>query len=151
MKAVIQRVLRASVDVGGSITGSCGRGLLVLLGVARDDTEEDARLLCEKILKLRIFEDEKGKMNLSVTDTGGGMLTVPNFTLLADCSHGNRPDFFASESPQRAKELFDYYLNYLRAKTGDAQSGVFGADMRVDIINDGPVTIVIDSEIFKKR
>ncbi|NLK39577.1 MAG: D-tyrosyl-tRNA(Tyr) deacylase [Clostridiales bacterium] len=151
MKAVIQRVCRASVTVDGQITGRCDKGLLVLLGIARGDTEQDARMMCEKILKLRIFQDEKGKMNKSVADVGGKVLTVPNFTLLADCSGGNRPDFFGAEAPLRARELFESFLDYMKEQTGSAEAGVFGAEMAVELLNDGPVTIVLDSKIFKKR
>lgn len=151
MKAVIQRVRRARVSVGGVVTGEIDRGLLVLLGVARGDTEADARLLCEKIVRLRVFEDERRKMNLSAADIGGGILTVPNFTLQADCRRGNRPDFTGAEAPERARELFEFFLECVRERTDGAPAGVFGAEMAVELCNDGPVTIVLDSEIFKKR
>ena len=151
MTAVLQRVKRASVSVDGSITGSVGTGLMILLGVRTGDTEEDADLLCTKISRLRIFDDEDGRMNLSVCDVGGGALVVSNFTLLADYSHGNRPNYIAAERPARANQLYQYFSERLGCllPAGTA-CGVFGADMCVEIENDGPVTIVMDSEKLRK-
>ncbi len=151
MRAVIQRVSRASVKVGGVCKGACENGLLVLLCAAKGDTEEDALKMCRKICNLRIFKDSEGRMNRSVLDIGGGILTVPNFTLLADCKGGNRPDFFAAEEAGRARELFEHFLDCVAENIGQAPAGVFGAEMEVELVNDGPVTIILDSEIFRKR
>ncbi|MBQ7337749.1 MAG: D-tyrosyl-tRNA(Tyr) deacylase [Clostridia bacterium] len=151
MKAVIQRVASASVFIDGVIVGKCAQGLMVLLGIAADDTEEDARIMTQKLIKLRIFCDEQGKMNRSVADIGGEMLVVSNFTLLADTSHGNRPSFIGAGDPTRAEELYKYVLSELH-KTGiPVQSGRFGADMRVSIENDGPVTILLDTAQWIKK
>lgn len=147
MIAVIQRVSSASVSVDGRQTGAVGAGLMILLGAARGDTESAGERLANKIAKLRIFEDENGKMNRSVCDIGGGALVVSNFTLLADYSHGNRPNYLAAEAPERARQLYDDFCNRLGALLpAGVQTGVFGADMQVSIENDGPVTIVMDSE-----
>lgn len=152
MKAVIQRVKRASVSVGGEIVGKCEQGLMILLGVAKGDGEADAQALASKILKLRIFSDENGKMNLSVIDIGGEALVVSQFTLLANYVHGNRPDYLSSEAPQRAKELYEYFSSLLEEGVSCVEKGIFGADMEVSILNDGPVTIVMDSsELIKSR
>lgn len=150
MKAVLQRVKRSEVMVDGSVVGSCGAGLMILLGVAVGDTEQDACALASKILKLRIFEDENGKMNKSITDIGGEALVVSQFTLLANYKGGNRPDYLASEKPARANELYEYFSELMRASLSHVGNGVFGADMEVTIINDGPVTIVMDSADLKK-
>lgn len=150
MKAVLQRVKCASVAVDGETVGECGGGLLVLLGVADGDTEEDARLLAAKILKLRIFCDDNGKMNLSLLDVGGEMLVVSQFTLLADYSHGNRPDFFGSAKPDEANRLYEYFVSLVGADLGHVGTGIFGADMKVSLVNDGPVTIVMDSLVLRK-
>lgn len=151
MTAVIQRVLGATVIADGVKSGEVGHGLMILLGVAQGDGEADAKVLAEKIAKLRIFEDEAGKMNLSVCDIGGGALVVSNFTLLADYSHGNRPNYLGAAAPERANELYEYFVSLLSPLLPQGvQTGVFGADMRVDICNDGPVTIVMDSEKLKK-
>ena len=151
MKAVLQRVSEASVSVNGEIVGKCGAGLMILLGVAKGDTEEDARLLAEKILKLRIFCDEQGKMNRSVVDTNGELLVISQFTLLANYSHGNRPDYLESAPPAEAKALYEYFTELVSAGVRHTGTGIFGADMKVSLINDGPVTIVMDSEILKKK
>ena len=150
MTAVLQRVSEASVTIDGKTTGVIGRGLLILLGVARDDDESDAGLLCEKISKLRIFEDVNEKMNLSVVDIGGKPLLISNFTLLADCRHGNRPDFFGAEAPDKAKLLYESFKRTLSQKL-PVESGEFGADMRVSLVNDGPVTITLDSRALTKK
>ena len=152
MIAVLQRVTSAFCVVEGELIGQCGEGLMILLGVKAGDDEADARLLAEKIAKLRIFEDENGKMNRSVNDISGSALVVSQFTLLANYSHGNRPDYLASEKPGRAKELYEYF-SALLAKlllSGKVQTGRFGADMKLEIHNDGPVTIVMDSAVLKK-
>lgn len=150
MIAVIQRVKNSSVSVEGELCGECGRGLMILLGVAEGDSEEDARLLSSKILKLRIFSDENGKMNLSVKDVGGEALIVSNFTLLANYKKGNRPDYMSATAPTRANELYEYFTSLMRAELEHVATGEFGADMAVSILNDGPVTIVMDSQILKK-
>lgn len=149
MIAVLQRVSRAGVSVDGVQTGSVGAGFLILLGVAKEDTEQDAGRLSEKIAALRVFEDENGKMNRSVVQIGGGALVVSNFTLLADYSHGNRPDFMGAAPPDKAKALYERFIDLLGEHI-PVQSGVFGTDMDVFIENDGPVTIVMDSEKLRK-
>ena len=151
MKAVLQRVKRSEVRIEHELVGSCGAGLMILLGVAAGDTEADAEALAAKILKLRIFEDENGKMNRSITDVSGEALVVSQFTLLANYKSGNRPDYFASEKPDRANELYEYFSSLMREQLSHVGNGVFGADMEVTIINDGPVTIVMDSEELKKN
>ncbi len=150
MIAVIQRVARASVNVGERTTAECGEGLLILLGVADSDDESDAEVLAEKIPKLRIFSDENGKMNLSLTDVGGEAIVVSNFTLLANYRHGNRPDFFAAAKPTRADELYMHFVACLEKRVKRVGTGEFGADMLVHIENSGPVTMVLQSEILKK-
>ena len=149
MIAVIQRVNNATVYADGNFSGEIGRGLYILLGVAKGDTEEDARLLAEKISKLRIFSDENGKMNLSLMDVDGEVLVVSNFTLNANYSHGNRPDYFASAAPEEANKLYELFKSIMASKTKNLASGVFGADMRTNMSTDGPVTIVMNSEILK--
>lgn len=152
MIAVIQRVKRASVTVEGRVTGSCERGLAILLGVKNGDSENDASLLAAKISKLRIFSDENGKMNLSVNDISGDIVVVSQFTLLANYSHGNRPDYLNAAPPDEADRLYEFFKGELSSLiNGKVSSGVFGADMIYEIINDGPVTIVMDSEVLKKR
>ena len=150
MIAVIQRVSSAQVSVDGKSAGQWGKGLMVLLGVAAGDTEEDARLLAAKIVKLRIFCDENGKMNLSILDIGGEMLIVSQFTLLADTSHGNRPSFLGAGSPEHANQLYEYFVTLVRAEGIPTQTGRFGADMDVALVNDGPVTLILDSDRMRK-
>ena len=150
MKAVLQRVRSASVVADGIPSGSCGTGLLILLGVGQGDTETDARLLAEKIAKLRIFSDENGKMNRSVTDVGGGAVVVSNFTLLADYSHGNRPNYLGAAPPKEAAFLYDRFVALLRLHVSHVGCGVFGADMRISMVADGPVTVVMDSTVLRK-
>ena len=151
MKAVIQRVTRASVTVEGEIISSINGGLLILLGVADGDTRRDAEVLADKIANLRIFSDSEDKMNLSLLTTGGEALVVSQFTLCADCRKGRRPDFFGAAKPDIADELYEYFCERIK-NTGvnDVQKGVFGADMKVELLNDGPVTILIDSGDLKK-
>ena len=151
MKAVIQRVSHASVEVDGQIVGSCQRGYLILLGVAEEDTELDAELLCKKIAALRIFRDENDKMNLSIRDIDGEALVISQFTLLANYRHGNRPDFLASAKPEEANRLYEYFKELLSRELRRVECGIFGADMKVSLTNDGPVTICMDSEVLKKK
>lgn len=150
MRAVIQRVSASSVVSDGIPTGKTNAGLVVLLGVKRGDDESDAVRLAEKIGKLRIFSDENGKMNKSAIDIGGSALVISNFTLYANYAHGNRPDYFDSEEPSRANELYETFSKKL-AEFLPVSTGVFGADMKIDMCADGPVTIVMDSETLKKE
>lgn len=145
MKLVIQRTASASVKTDGHIAGSIGKGLLVLVGVMKGDTEKDAAAAAAKTVKMRIFEDENGKMNLALADVGGSLLAVSNFTLCADCTHGNRPDFFGSAPPAEAKRLYEYFITCVGNAGIHTESGVFGADMKVSLVNDGPVTVMLDS------
>ncbi|MBE6565730.1 MAG: D-tyrosyl-tRNA(Tyr) deacylase [Ruminococcaceae bacterium] len=151
MRAVIQRVSSASVEVDGKIVGSCGKGYLILLGVAEGDIEADADLLCKKIAALRIFRDENEKMNLSIRDVDGEALVISQFTLYANYRHGNRPDFLASAKPDEANRLYEYFKTILSREVRRVECGIFGADMKVSLINDGPVTICMDSEVLKKK
>ena len=151
MIAVLQRVFNATVFADGVLSGSIGKGLYILLGVEKNDTEEDVRVLVEKIAKLRIFSDENGKMNLSVQDVGGEILVVSNFTLNANYSHGNRPDYFASASPDVANELYKKFKSVFSQKVGRVESGIFGTDMRTEMSTDGPVTIVMHSSVLLGR
>jgi D-tyrosyl-tRNA(Tyr) deacylase len=149
MIAVIQRVLRASVKVDGAVVGECGHGLAILLGVARGDSVEDADKLMAKISKLRIFCDENGKMNLSVNDVGGSALVISQFTLLANYAKGNRPDYFNAAPPDEANTLYEYFCEgFEKLIPGDVGRGIFGADMECEFINNGPVTIVMDSKVL---
>jgi len=146
MRAVVQRVTRASVTVEQEITGEIGQGLLVLLGVAEDDAESDADYLADKIAGLRIFEDEAGKMNLSVVDSGGAVLAVSQFTLYGDVRRGRRPSFDAAARPERARELYEYFVGRIRAAGLRCETGRFQAMMEVELVNSGPVTILLDSK-----
>ena len=150
MRAVIQRVRSASVEVDGVTVGSVEKGFLVLLGVMDGDTEKEAAVLAAKTAKLRIFEDADEKMNLSLLDVGGGALVVSQFTLCADVKKGNRPSFTPSAAPAEAERLYEYYMDCLRAEgVNEVAHGSFGADMQVSLVNDGPVTILFDSETWK--
>ena len=149
MKAVIQRVTSASVHVDGELIGSCGHGLLILLGVAQGDTEEDLERMLQKMVKLRIFEDENGKMNRSVQDIDGEMLVVSQFTLLANYKHGNRPDYLGVAAPAEANRLYELFLERAKTYVRHVGHGQFGADMKVSLLNDGPVTIVMESDVLK--
>ena len=149
MKAVIQRVTSASVHVDGELIGSCGHGLLILLGVAQGDTEEDLERMLQKIVKLRIFEDENGKMNRSVQDIDGEMLVVSQFTLLANYKHGNRPDYLGAAAPAEANRLYEMFLERAKTYVRHVGHGRFGAGMKVSLLNDGPVTIVMESDVLK--
>jgi D-aminoacyl-tRNA deacylase len=145
MRAVVQRVSRAQVRVGGEVAGAIGRGLLVLLGVAREDGEVEARALAEKVAALRIFEDAAGKMNLAVGDVSGGVLVVSQFTLLGDARKGNRPGFIDAAPPEDANRLYEVFCGVVREKGLAVAQGVFRAHMEVELVNDGPVTILLDS------
>lgn len=146
MRAVIQRVTEASVTVDGKTTGSCGKGFMVLLGVMDGDTRHEAEVLAAKTAKLRVFEDENGKMNRSVLDIDGEILCISQFTLCADVKKGNRPSFTPSAPPQKANELYEYYMSaLLKEGVRKVDKGIFGADMSVSLVNDGPVTIVFDT------
>lgn len=145
MRAVIQRVLRASVTVDGAIVGQIERGLLVLLGVHQTDTAAQGRWLADKVAGLRIFQDAEGKMNFNVQDAGGGILVVSQFTLYGDCQKGRRPSFIDAAQPAVAEPLYEQFANNLRALGIPVATGKFGADMQVELVNDGPVTIIIDS------
>ena len=152
MKAVLQRVTKACVAVEKETVGEIGKGILLLLGVAEGDTEEDAAVLARKIAALRIFSDGDGKMNLSVRDVAGGVLAVSNFTLMANYRKGNRPDYLESAPPAEANRLYEYFCaKLLENGISKVETGVFAADMKVEIENDGPVTIVMDTDIWDKR
>jgi D-tyrosyl-tRNA(Tyr) deacylase len=148
MRVVIQRVQEAKVMVDGACVGSIKNGLLLLLGVGKEDTKEIADRYIDKILKMRIFADENGKTNLSLQDVQGEILVVSQFTLYADCRKGNRPDFINAAGAQKAKELYEYFLTSIKNRIGKVEAGVFGADMKVSLINDGPFTIVLDENLL---
>jgi len=145
MRAVIQRVSRSQVKVDGAITGEIKRGLLVLLGITHDDTKEKAIWLADKCANLRIFPDQEGKMNLNVVEAGGGILVVSQFTLYGDCSKGKRPGFSAAARPEIAEPLYQEFSKRLRLLGINTQNGIFGADMEVELLNDGPVTLIAEA------
>lgn len=145
MRAVIQRVLRSKVTVDGQVIGEIGKGYNVLLGVCNEDTKEDADKLIRKLIGLRICEDENGKTNLSIQDTDGELLIISQFTLYADCRKGRRPSFTGAGSPEHAKNLYEYVIDQCSSQVKKVAHGEFGAEMTVEIINDGPFTIVLDS------
>jgi len=145
MRAVVQRVSRARVTVDGVTTGEIGLGLLVLLGVGQEDTEADAAYLAEKISGLRVFEDEQGKMNLSAQDVDGSVLAVSQFTLYGDVRRGKRPSFDAAAAPEKARKLYEFFVEHVRASGLPCETGRFQEMMRVDLVNEGPVTILLDS------
>ena len=144
MKLVVQRVKNAEVKVDEKITGSIEKGFLVLLGVTHTDTKETADYLVKKLCKLRIFEDENEKMNLGLKDVGGSLLIVSQFTLYADCSEGNRPSFINAAKPDMANELYEYFCDKCKEQGIKVEKGIFGADMKVSLLNDGPVTIILE-------
>ena len=146
MKFVIQRVTHAEVEVEQKIIGSIQNGYLVLIGIAEDDNEEIADKLVKKLLGLRIFADENGKTNLSLKDVNGSLLLVSQFTLYADCRKGNRPSFVNAGNPEKANELYEYIIEKCRDEVQDVQTGSFGADMKITLLNDGPFTIILDSK-----
>lgn len=144
MKAVIQRVSRASVTVDGKICGQINQGFLVLLGVGLEDTEDDCIRIADKLVKLRIFSDENGKINLSLKDVGGELLIVSQFTLYADCRKGNRPNFIQAGKPDVAERLYNFFAEYCKKSVPNVQTGIFGADMKVELLNDGPFTVILE-------
>lgn len=151
MKAVFQRVSDASVTVDGAQIAHIGNGALLLVGVCDGDTQQEAQVLAKKVAELRVFCDENDKMNLSVLDVGGSVLAVSQFTLCASTARGRRPDFFGAARPEVAKPLFDYFVDCLRQNgVTDVQTGEFGADMKVRLLNDGPVTILLDTDTWKR-
>ena len=150
MIAVVQRAVGASVIADGTLAGKCGKGLFVLLGVIEGDSEKDAEILASKIAKLRIFTDENDKMNLSVKDIEGSVLVVSNFTLGADIAKGNRPSFTGAAHPSVANPLYEYFCEKLEGEGVPVEKGVFGADMQISLEADGPVTILMDSKLWKK-
>ena len=145
MYAVITRVSSASVTIEGERRADMGRGLLVLLGVIEGDVEADAEWLARKVCAMRIFSDAEGKMNLSLAEVGGGITVVSNFTLAADCRRGNRPSFVGAAAPEEANRLYEYFVDCCRREGAQVQTGVFGAEMQVASVNDGPITIPLDS------
>lgn len=145
MKLVVQRVLNAHVDVDGKTVGKIDNGFMVLCGITHEDTEKEADLLARKLCNLRVFEDENGKMNLSIKDVGGELLIISQFTLYADSmSSGNRPSFIAAARPEKAEPLYEYFLDKCRQENIKVEKGIFGAEMKVSLVNDGPVTIILE-------
>lgn len=151
MKLVIQRVTKASVTVENNMVGEIGKGFLVLLGVGLEDSEKEADYLVQKLIKLRVFEDENGKMNLSLKDIEGELLIVSQFTLYADCSGGNRPSFINAAKPEKANKLYDYFISKCKEENIKVEHGIFGADMKVELLNDGPVTIILEDRNQKSE
>lgn len=152
MRCIIQRVAHASVTIDGEVRGSIGQGFLVLFGAGEGDTPAQVELLAKKTAGMRIFCDEAGKMNLSLADIGGAVLVISQFTLYADCRRGNRPSFTGAAAPDNANALYEYYVKLLREEyhIPDVQTGEFGAHMKVELLNDGPVTIILDSEDLER-
>ena len=144
MRIVLQRVTSASVTVDNEVVGNIKTGFLLLLGVGHEHTEEDCRRLADKILGLRIFSDENDKINLDLDSVGGEILVVPQFTLYADCRKGNRPNFIQAAKPGKANALYEYFVGYLRSKGKHVETGSFGADMKVELLNDGPFTVILE-------
>lgn len=144
MKIVVQRVKNAQVEVEGKIVGKIGKGFLVLLGVTHEDTKEQADYLVKKLCKLRVFTDENDKMNLGLKEVNGELLIVSQFTLYADCSQGNRPSFTEAAKPDQANELYEYFCSECEKNEIHVEKGIFGADMKVGLLNDGPVTIILE-------
>lgn len=152
MKALIQRVTKASVRVKNKLCGKCGNGFLILFCAVEGDTESDIEILAKKTVNLRIFEDEEGKMNRSLSDVGGEVLCISQFTLAADTKKGNRPSFIKAMKPDTACEMYDKFCKKLKGYgVKSVEKGIFGADMQVSLVNDGPVTIMLDSEIWRKK
>ena len=146
MRAVLTRIASASVEVDGVVTGRIGSGFLILLGVGPEDTEQDCEKLCRKLLSLRIFTDENDKMNLGLESVGGSVLVVSQFTLYGSCKKGRRPDFFGAAAPDKAERLYEHFLSLCEQAGYPPQHGIFGADMKVSSVNDGPVTLIVDTE-----
>lgn len=149
MKTVIQRVSHAEVVIEGTTHGAIQKGFMILVGIQDSDTEETVRKMGDKISKLRIFTDEQDKMNLNLSQVGGSILSISQFTLYADCRKGNRPSFSGAGKPEHAKKLYLYFNEYMRFLGFHVEEGIFGADMKVTLLNDGPVTILLDSEDFR--
>ncbi len=145
MKFVIQRVTRASVTVDGEVTGKIGKGFMVLIGVAQSDTEEIADKMVKKMCNLRIFEDSEGKTNLALADVGGELLLISQFTLYADCHKGNRPSFIDAGKPDMASAMYEYIIEEAKKYVPTVELGIFGAEMKVELLNDGPFTVILDS------
>lgn len=150
MRIVLQRVKYATVKVDGELCGKTDGGYMLLFGAGQGDTDEIARKLADKVANMRIFADENDKINLSLSDVGGTLLVVPQFTLYADCRKGNRPNFIQAAKPDEANRLYEYFVEYLRSKGFHVETGSFGADMKVELLNDGPFTIILDSETLIK-
>ena len=146
MRFVIQRVSSASVTIDGKVRGEIGKGFVVLIGIGEDDTKEIADKLLHKLLNMRIFEDENGKTNLALKDVSGELLMISQFTLYANCKKGNRPSFVKAGKPEHANRLYEYIIEQTRQSVANVQTGIFGADMKVSLVNDGPFTIMLDSE-----
>lgn len=146
MKAVIQRVTSAAVSVDKNVVGKIGGGFLVLLGVGAEDTERDCEKLARKLIDLRIFADENGKTNLSIKDVGGSLLIISQFTLYADCHKGNRPNFLKAKEPAEAQRLYEFFCELCKREVPTVERGIFGADMRVELVNDGPFTVILECE-----
>ncbi len=146
MRFVVQRVTHASVTVDGNVIGKIGQGFMVLIGVSDEDTKETADKMVKKLLGLRIFEDENGKTNLDIHTVGGSLLLISQFTLYADCKHGNRPSFIKAGKPEMANEMYEYIIAKCREQVEIVETGEFGADMKVELLNDGPFTILLDSD-----
>lgn len=151
MRFVIQRVKESSVEVEDKVVGKIKNGFLVLIGIEHEDSEEIADMMVSKLLKLRVFNDQNGKMNLSINDVNGELLLVSQFTLYANCKRGNRPDFLRSAEPQYANRMYGYIVQRCVDEGMHVQTGIFGADMKVELINDGPVTIILDSDELQKK
>lgn len=149
MRFVIQRVTASSVTINGEIRGRIGKGFLVLIGVGNEDTVETADKMIRKMINLRIFEDENGKTNLGLKDVGGELLLISQFTLYADCRHGNRPSFINAGAPDMAKKIYEYIISECKKEIAVVEQGEFGADMKVELLNDGPFTIILNSEELK--
>ncbi|MGN0235454.1 MAG: D-aminoacyl-tRNA deacylase [Paludibacteraceae bacterium] len=146
MRVVVQRVARASVRIEGTVAGEIAKGFLLLVGITHTDTRAEVEYIAKKVAQLRVFEDEAGKMNLALKDVGGVVLSVSQFTLYGDCSHGNRPSFIQAARPEQAEPLYDYFNQVLREQYGlRVETGRFGADMKVELLNDGPVTILVET------
>lgn len=146
MKFIVQRVNKSQVEVEEKIVGKIDKGFMVLIGITHNDTKEIADFLVRKLINLRVFEDEKGKMNLSLKDVQGSLLLISQFTLYADCTSGNRPSFTNAAKPEFANELYEYIIEECKKQIPNVQTGIFGADMQVSLINDGPVTIILEKE-----
>ncbi len=150
MRVVVQRCSRAEVRIDGLVVGKIGQGFMLLVGITETDTQAEANILAKKIAQLRVFEDTEGKMNLAIHDVGGAILSISQFTLYADCRKGNRPSFIRAARPEQASPLYDYFNETLRTTYNlQVETGRFGADMKVDFINDGPVTILLDTDELK--